>query len=47
MNLGLPGSPVVRVQHFHCQGPMFHPGQETKILSALQLSQKKKGKIYN
>ena len=46
MNLGLPGSPVVKMQQFHCQGPMFHPGQETKILSALQLSQKNKNIIY-
>ena len=39
-----PGSPVVRVSRFHCQGRWLIPGQGTKILQAGQCGQKKKKK---
>ena len=38
---GFPGGPVVRTQHFHCQGPGSIPGWGTKIRQAMQCGQKK------
>ena len=35
---GSPGGPVVRTQHFHCQGPGSIPGQGTKISQVVWLS---------
>ena len=40
------GGPVVRTQHFHCQGLGSIPGQGTKIPQASQCGQKKKKKNY-
>ena len=37
-----PGSPVVKIPHFTAVGMGLIPGQETKILHAMQLGQKKK-----
>ena len=31
-----PGSPMVRIQHFHCQGPGSVPSGEMKILQDMQ-----------
>ena len=39
-----PGSPVVRTQCFHCQGPGSIPDRGTKILQAVQCGQKRKKK---
>ena len=35
-----PGSPVVRIQCFHCWGPGSSPGRGTKITQALRCGQK-------
>ena len=40
----LPGSPVVRTQHFHCLGLGSISGRGTKIPQALQHGKKKKTK---
>ena len=37
-----PGSPVVRIQHFHCWGPGSIPSWATKIPQAMWHGQKKK-----
>ena len=37
-----PGGPVVRTWRFYCWGPGSIPGWGTKILQAMQCSQKKK-----
>ena len=37
-----PGSPVVRVQHFHFRGPESIPDQGTKIPQPMQYNQKKR-----
>ena len=37
-----PGRPVVKIPHFTAVGMGLIPGQETKILHAMQLGQKKK-----
>ena len=42
-----PGSPVVRIQCFHCWGPGSIPGQGTKILQAAQLGQKTNKQNHN
>ena len=39
-----PGGPVVRTQGFHGRGPASVPGRGTKILQAMQQSQKKRKK---
>ena len=41
-----PGSPVVKIPHFTAVGMGLIPGQETKILHAMQLGQKKKKSVY-
>ena len=41
-----PGGPVVRTQHFHCQGPVSIPGGGTKIPSAMPHGQKKKTIVH-
>lgn len=38
------GGPVVSTWHFHCRGLGLITGQETNILQAVQLIQKKKQK---
>ena len=43
-NVGIPGGPVVRTQHFHCRGLRVIPGKGTKITQALQHGRKKKKK---
>ena len=40
-----PGSPVVKIPHFTAVGMGLIPGQETKILHAMQLGQKKKNQF--
>ena len=37
-----PGSPVVRIGHFHCCGPGSIPDQGTKIPQGVHCGQKKK-----
>ena len=39
---GIPGGPVVRAWHFHCQGPGSIPGPGTKIPQATWPGKKKK-----
>lgn len=41
---GIPGGPVVRALHAHCQGPGSVPGQGTKIPQAAWHDQKEKEK---
>ena len=36
-----PGGPVVKIQPFHCCGPVSIPGQGTKVVQTMQQGQKK------
>ena len=40
----IPGSPVVKTLHFHCQRPEFNPWSRTKIPQVDQCNRKKKKK---
>ena len=42
-----PSGPVVRIWHFHCQGPGLIPGWGTNIPYTMWLGQKKERKKYN
>ena len=44
--LNIPGSPVIRIWHFHCCGQGSTPGWKTKILQAVWCSPKKKYHLY-
>ena len=39
-----PGGPVIRTQHFHCQGPGLIPGQGNKIPQVMQCKKRKRKK---
>ena len=39
-----PGGPVVRTQHYHCQGPCSIPGQELRSFKPHGTAEKKEKK---